>query len=174
MSLKLQIAFWTVLSVMLRHQLKLFPPIFNPSIDWQCCQTSRRVFTVITSISLSIALWIIQDYVVIRLILIALRFQSKYWNSKVPLSSNEVLSMLGDWGSCLNFPFSYLFCEKSLHCQQTDEQQFHLLTAVTIQYFKRTHSSHPNHYEKHIFTKLEEITERQTKERRNITLRENS
>lgn len=54
-------------------------------------------YAVITSASSSVALWIIQDYVVIPLILIALRFQSKYRNRKVALRSNEVLSRRHDW-----------------------------------------------------------------------------
>lgn len=49
-------------------------------------------YAVITSAPPSMALWIIQDYVVIPLILIALRFQSKYSNSKAALRSSEVLS----------------------------------------------------------------------------------
>lgn len=53
-------------------------------------------YATITSISLSVALWIIQDYVVIPLILIALRFQWKYGNSKVALRSNEFLSRRPD------------------------------------------------------------------------------
>ena len=42
-------------------------------------------YAVITSAPPSVALWIIQDYVVILLIRIALRFQSKHCNSKVAL-----------------------------------------------------------------------------------------
>lgn len=49
-------------------------------------------YAVITSAPPSVALWIIPDYVVIPLILIALRFQSKYGNSKAALGSGEVLS----------------------------------------------------------------------------------
>lgn len=49
-------------------------------------------YAVITSAPPSVALWIIQDYVVIPLILIALRFQSKYGNSKAALGSGGVLS----------------------------------------------------------------------------------
>lgn len=65
-------------------------------------------YAVITSISPSVALWIIQDYVVIPLILIALRFQSKYGNSKGALRSNEVLSTRHDWAAAFIssiFPF---------------------------------------------------------------------
>lgn len=57
------------------------------------------LYGVITSAPPSVALWIIQDYVVILLILIALRFQSKYCNSKVALGSNEVLSGRHDWAA---------------------------------------------------------------------------
>lgn len=56
-------------------------------------------YAVITSAPPSVALWIIQDYVVIPLILIALRFQSKYGNSNVALRSNEVLSRRHDWAA---------------------------------------------------------------------------
>lgn len=49
-------------------------------------------YAVITSAPPSMALWIIQDYVVIPLILIALRFQSKRRNSEAALRSGEVLS----------------------------------------------------------------------------------
>lgn len=49
-----------------------FFQIFNPCCDWQCCQTSGWVFLffffflhLITSVPPSVALWIIQDYVVI-------------------------------------------------------------------------------------------------------------
>lgn len=49
-------------------------------------------YAVITSAPPSVALWIIQDYVVIPLILIALRFQSKYGNSKAAVGSGEVLA----------------------------------------------------------------------------------
>lgn len=54
-------------------------------------------YAVITSAPPSMALWIIQDYVVIPLILIALRFQSKYGNSKAALRSSEVLSRRHRW-----------------------------------------------------------------------------
>lgn len=68
-------------------------------------------YAVITSAPPSVALWIIQDYVVIPLILIALRFQSKYGNSKGALRSNEVLSGRHDWAAAFISSFSlYLFC----------------------------------------------------------------
>lgn len=37
----------------------------NPAVDWQCCQNAGWLYAVITSVSLSEALWIIWDYVVI-------------------------------------------------------------------------------------------------------------
>lgn len=71
-------------------------------------------YAVITSALPSVALWIIQDYVVIPLIPIALRFQSKYGNSKVALRSDEVLSRRYDWAAVFISSLSlYLF----LHCQ---------------------------------------------------------
>lgn len=73
-------------------------------------------YAVITSAPPSVALWIIQDYVVIPLILIALRFQSKYDNSKVALRSNEVLSRRHDWAAAfISSLFSSLFILRSLY-----------------------------------------------------------
>lgn len=71
-------------------------------------------YAVITSAPPSMALWIIQDYVVIPLILIALRFQSKYGNSKAALRSSEVLSRRHRLDLHF-FPFTlYLFSRLSL------------------------------------------------------------
>lgn len=75
-------------------------------------------YGVITSAPPSVALWIIQDYVVIPLILIALRFQSKYGNSKVALRSNEVLSRRHDWAAAfISFLSVFIYSLVSLHCQ---------------------------------------------------------
>ena len=75
-------------------------------------------YGVITSAPPSVALWIIQDYVVIPLILIALRFQSKYGNSKVALRSNEVLSRRHDWAAAfISSLFLFIYSPVSLHCQ---------------------------------------------------------
>lgn len=75
-------------------------------------------YAVITSAPPSVALWIIQDYVVIPLILIALRFQSKYGNSKVALRSNEVLSRRHDWAAAfISSLFLFIYSPVSLHCQ---------------------------------------------------------
>lgn len=69
-------------------------------------------YAVITSAPPSVALWIIQDYVVIPLILIALRFQSKYGNSTAAVGSGEVLAGVTVGPSLL--PFRFLFTLPSL------------------------------------------------------------
>lgn len=52
---------------------------------------------VIAGAAPSVALWIIQDYVVIPLILIALRFQSKYGNSEAALGIHALSSGRRHW-----------------------------------------------------------------------------
>lgn len=69
-------------------------------------------YAVITSAPPSVALWIIPDYVVIPLILIALRFQSKYGNSKAAGANGEVLAGVTVGPSFP--PFHSLFTRPSL------------------------------------------------------------
>ena len=60
--------FWHKWREKLSILFPISPPsiyILNPRLDWQCCQTSGRAKAAITSFSSSMALWIIQDYVVI-------------------------------------------------------------------------------------------------------------
>lgn len=85
-----------------------------PAVTDNVVRPLDGLYGIITSAPPSVALWIIQDYVVILLILIALRFQSKYCNSKVALGSNEVLSRRHDWAAA--FVSSLFFSLFSLQC----------------------------------------------------------